>query len=185
MPDSPRSERRREARRAAAGAGASPGPGLVGRRDVLIVLLLAAAIAGFVVGIALFSGGDEDGGASGDQAEIERLARRSVEVLPQGQWPSLYDDFTKAFQERCPRQEFVDAGARNSTELGANLQLLAYKRIEQVSISGDSATAVIVGELRGQSEYTVAAAFERADGGWKLAPASNTEGCQAFTRLSG
>ncbi len=52
---------------------------------------------------------DEQGTTDGRQA-IESLARRSIEVLPAGQWPSLYDSFTSEFQQRCPREEFDQAG---------------------------------------------------------------------------
>jgi hypothetical protein len=120
-----------------------------------------------------------------DEVAVESLARRSIEVLPAGQWPELYDDFTPEFQQRCPRQEFVDGGARNASELGTNLPLLAYKRLEQVTIENDSASAVVIGELRGQSEYSIQAAFQRIDGTWKLTAAPQTEGCAAFTRLGG
>ena len=120
-----------------------------------------------------------------DELAIEALARRSIEVLPAGEWPSLYEDFTPEFQQRCPRQEFIDGGARSASELGANLPLLAYKRLEQVSVTGETATAVIVGEIRGQSEYSIQAAFQRVDGVWKLAPEASTEGCAAFAQISG
>ena len=122
MPEQPRSERRREIRKAVSTGATPPGPGLMGRLDVLIVLLLAAAIGGSVVGIALFSGGDDDGGdsaaspsptqapvfspSSADELAIAALAQRSVEALPQGEWPSLYDAFVPEFQQRCPRDEF-------------------------------------------------------------------------------
>jgi hypothetical protein len=201
MDERPRSERRRSAR---AGAPSSSGSPLFRKRDAIAVGVIAAVIVGSVAGIALLSGGGEDGvgGTSAtaapsvsaapafvpsnpDEVAIEALARRSIEVLPAGQWPSLYDDFSPDFQQRCPRQEFVDGGARNATELGANLPLLAYKRLEQVSLAGDAGSAVVVGEIRGQQEYSVQAAFQKVDGVWKLTGAQNTEGCAAFTRLSG
>jgi hypothetical protein len=152
------------------------------------------AVAGIVGGLAIFAGGSDGGGGEEAPAAfspmtpedfaIEALARRSIEVLPAGQWPSLYDDFTQEFQARCPREEFVAGGETNAIELGTQLQLLGYKRLEDVAYSGDSATAVIVGELRGQSEYRTGSAFQRVDGAWKLAPADATEGCAAFNRLS-
>jgi hypothetical protein len=173
----------------------------MGRLDVLIVLLLAAAIGGSVVGIALFSGGDEDGAdslaspsptqapvfspSSPDELAIAALAQRSVEALPRGEWPALYDAFVPEFQQRCPRDEFELAGATNAADLGARLALIAYKHLQQLTISGVSASAGVAAEVRGESEYTIEAAFQRPDGEWKLAPAPNTTGCQAFTRLSG
>jgi hypothetical protein len=154
-------------------------------------------VVGIIGGLALFASGDDDGAApSGtqpatfspsnpDQAAIDALARRSIEVLPRGEWPSLYDDFGPEFHARCPREEFAQGGATNAQELGSSLPLLGYKRLEELNISGDNATALIVGELRGSPEYKVSAAFQRIDGIWKLAPVPETEGCQAFTRLSG
>jgi hypothetical protein len=151
------------------------------------------AVAGIVVGLAIFAGGSDDTSEEApsafspttpDDFAIDALARRSIEVLPAGQWSSLYDDFTQEFQARCPREEFVAGGERNAIELGAQLQLLGYKRLEDVAYNGDSATAVIVGELRGQSEYRTGSAFQRVEGAWKLAPADATEGCAAFNRLS-
>jgi hypothetical protein len=160
-----------------------PGPGLFHRRDVIAVAVIAACIAGSVAGIALLSGGGDGAGTVSDRTAIEALARRSIEVLPAGQWPTLYDDFTVEFQQRCPRQEFIDGGAANATELGASLPLLAYKRLEQFSVNGDSASAVVVGEIKGESEYSVQAAFQRVNGAWKLTAAPGTDGCAAFTRL--
>jgi hypothetical protein len=199
MDDTPRSERRRQARR---GVSRPVTPGIFRRRDVIAVAAIAGGILGSVALIALLSGGDGSGpgGTSAtldasitaapafvpttpDELAIETLARRSIEVLPQGEWPSLYDDFTPEFQQRCPRQDFADGGARNATELGASLSLLAYKRLEQLAITGDSASAVVVGEIRGQREYSVQTAFSRVSGTWKLAPAPQTGGCAAFNRL--
>jgi hypothetical protein len=200
MNDRPRSERRRLAR---TGTPAPTDTPLLRRRDLILVAAIAVGLVGSVAAIALLSGGgdSEDAGTSAtvlgsptqasafvpsspDEAAIESLARRSIEVLPAGQWPSLYDDFTPEFQERCPRQEFVDGGAQNATELGANLPLLAYKRLQQVNIANETATAVVVGEIRGQTEYSVEAAFQQVDGVWKLAPATSTTGCAAFNRLT-
>ena len=155
--------------------------------------VLGVAVAGIVGGLAIFAGGRDDTTeeppllftpTTPDDFAIEALARRSIEVLPGGQWPSLYDDFTQEFQARCPRDEFVAGGETNATELGPQLQLLGFKRLQNVAYNGDSATAVIVGELRGQSEYRVSSAFQRVDGTWKLAPDADTEGCAAFNRLS-
>jgi hypothetical protein len=157
------------------------------------VAVLGAALAGIVGGLAIFAGGSDDtteeppaafSPTTPDDFAIEALARRSIEVLPAGQWPSLYNDFTQEFQARCPRAEFVAGGETTASELGPQLQLLGYRRLEDVAYNGDSATAVIVGELRGQSEYKVDSAFQRVEGAWKLAPAAGTEGCAAFNRLT-
>jgi hypothetical protein len=160
------------------------------------VAILAVGVIGTVAALALFAGGgggDEEGAgptpavfspASPDDFAIEALARRSIEVLPAGEWPSLYGDFVPEFQARCPQDAFNAGGQQNATDLGAQLQLLAYNRLEDVVFNGDAATAVIVGELRGQSEYRVSSAFQRVDGVWKLAPVEGTEGCAAFNRLS-
>ncbi|MFB3093857.1 MAG: hypothetical protein ACE1ZN_05585, partial [Dehalococcoidia bacterium] len=123
-------------------------------------------------------------GASGEQ-EIQSLARRSIEALPAGQWPSLYDSFTSEFQGRCPRAEFDQAGLEAAAQLGDDLQLLRFKRLESVTVEGSITQAIIVGEIAGQSEYQIQAAFQLEDGSWKIAPASGTAGCEAFSRLSG
>ena len=120
---------------------------------------------------------------AGDEEAIQTLARRSIEVLPAGQWPSLYNSYTSEFQQRCPREEFDQVGVDAAAELGDDLRLLRFKRLESVTIEGSSAQAVIVGEVAGQSEYQIQAAFQKVDGGWKIAPAPDTQDCQAF--LSG
>lgn len=128
---------------------------------------------------------DETQPAASDEQAIQRLARRSIEVLPAGQWPSLYDSFTSEFRQRCPREQFDQAGVDSAAELGEDLRLLRFNRLESVTIEGSSAQAVIVGELAGLLEYQVQAAFQKEDGDWKIAPAPNTEGCAAFVRLGG
>jgi hypothetical protein len=57
--------------------------------------------------------------------------------------------------------------------------------LESVTVEGSTALATIVGEIAGQSEYQIQAAFQLEGGGWKIAPASGTAGCEAFSRLSG
>ena len=172
---------------------------MYGRREVIGVAVLAAGVLGVVGALALFAGG---GGGSGGPADatvaatprpvfaatteddfaIEALARRSIEVLPAGQWPSLYDDFTAEFQARCPRDEFEAGGAATAQDFGEQLQLLGYRRMEAVTMDGDSADGIIIGHLGG-SEYSVASAFQRVAGVWKLSPAADTSGCAAFNRL--
>ena len=121
--------------------------------------------------------------ATSDEEAIQSLARRSIEVLPAGQWPSLYDSFTSEFQQRCPREQFDRVGEDAATQLGDDLRLLRFKRTESMTIEGSSAQAVIVGEIVGQSEYQIQATFQKEDGAWKIAPAPDTQGCDAF--LSG
>jgi hypothetical protein len=157
-------------------------------------MLLAGAVA-LAVAVALFaSGGDGGGGAptaavsptpASDAEAIEALARSSIEVLPARQWPSLYGSFTSEFQQRCPLQQFDQAGVDAAAQLGDDLQRLRFKRLERLTIAGSSAGAVIVGEIVGQGEYQIQAAFQMEDGDWKIAPAPNTQGCEAFARLSG
>ena len=103
--------------------------------------------------------------------------------MPARHWPSLYDSYTSEFQQRCPREEFDQGGVDAAIELGDDLQLLRFNRLESLMIEGSSAQAVIVGEIAGLGEYQIQAAFQKADGDWKLAPAPDTQGCQAF--LSG
>ena len=121
----------------------------------------------------------------GGEEAIPTLARRSIEVLPAGQWPSLYDSFTSEFRQRCTREQFAQAGVDAAAELGDNLRLLRFKRTENITIEGSTAQAVVVGEIAGQSEYKIQSAFQIEDGVWKIAPASGTQGCAAFGRLSG
>ena len=121
----------------------------------------------------------------GGEEAIPTLARRSIEVLPAGQWPTLYDSFTSEFRQRCTREQFEQAGLDAAAQMGDNLRLLRFKRTENITIEGSTAQAVIVGEIAGQSEYKIQSAFQIEDGVWKIAPASGTQGCEAFGRLSG
>lgn len=142
------------------------------------LLVSAGAVAAVVVVLVLFV----FGGVSSDEREIESLARRSIEVLPAGEWPSLYDSFTAEFRQRCPEEEFIQAGVDSASALGDNLQFLRFKRVENVAVEGDNARALIVGEVSGQpnSEYMSLALFRKEDGVWKLTPVADSEGCQAF-----
>ena len=190
----PRSERRRRLR-----AGAPPERPLLSRRDVLLGCGIAAVVGiGIlvVVLISTFSGGD---GAS-EQTAVEtffppyspnspdglaivELARSSIEVLPRGEWPSLYDSFTPEYQQRCPKDQFAAAGEAGAQEQGSNLPLLRFVNLEQVSIEGDTAKAVIVGEIEGLQQYKLRSAFRKIDGSWKISPTEGTNGCNAFDRL--
>ncbi len=196
----PRSQRRREARAAGGGPSGPTNAGVFGRRELIGALCAAGGVLVVILAAVLLSGGGSESRPSStaapsapaafspttpDGEAIVALARRSIEALPRGQWPSLYDDFTPEFQQRCARAEFAQAGVQAGQDLGADLALLRFKRLEQVSIQTGSASAVIVGELEGRSEYSLQGAFQNVGGVWKLAPAPNTQGCQAFTRLSG
>jgi len=202
-----RRSRRRRPRSSAAAADTKPGRLLLNGNEVAAAGLVAAFTL-LLVGIALLaSGGTGDGGAAtgdggatiipsgattddtqpaaSDEQAIQWLARRSIEVLPAGQWPSLYDSFSSEFQQRCPREQFDRLEEDAAIQLGDDLRLLRFKRTESVTIEGSSAQAVIVGEIAGQSEYQIQAAFQKEDGDWKIAPAPNTQGCEAFGRLTG
>ncbi len=123
--------------------------------------------------------------ASAAEERLVEIARDSVNLLPGGQWPDLYDDFVVAFQDRCTAEEFAQAGADGAAALGSDLELISFVRLQDLTITDDTATGVIVGELRGKSEYTIQAAFAIEEGVWKLAPAAGTSGCSAFNRLAG
>ena len=123
--------------------------------------------------------------ATSDEEALQWLARRSIEVLPAGQWPSLYESFTSEFQQRCPREQFAEAGEDAAIQLGDNLTLLRFNRTEDMRIEGLNAQVVIVGEIVGQGEYQIQAAFRNENGDWKIAPAPDTQGCEAFGRLNG
>lgn len=183
----------KERRKSQPGAAPPPTtPPLLPRTDFLLAGLLGVAVLITVTAAVLLTRGGGSDPASldssapaSDATAIETLARLSIEVLPRNEWPSLYDSFTSAFQARCPREQFDQLGRESAEGLGADLELLAFKRLEQLMVEGDSATAVIVGELRGKSEYSVRAAFQREGGTWKLAAVPGTSGCSAFDRLSG
>ncbi len=113
-----RSERRRRLR-----AGTDPQRPLLRRRDLLIACAIAAAVGIGILVVVLISGGS-GGETSSDETVTETffppyspdspdglavvdLARSSIEVLPRGEWPSLYDSFTPEYQQRCPRDQFV------------------------------------------------------------------------------
>jgi hypothetical protein len=191
---------------------AEPGSLLLRGDEVAAAMALVGFVLLFVAIALLASGGTGDGGtATGDadapvseggatdtgtpvdevqpgaggEQEIQSLARRSIEALPAGQWPSLYDSFTSEFQGRCPRAEFDQVGLEAAAQLGDDLQLLRFKRVESVTVEGSIAQAIIVGEIAGQSEYQIQAAFQLEGGSWKIAPASGTAGCDAFSRLGG
>lgn len=156
---------------------------------------MGAVVLLIIVALVVVSGGGDDGeqGANAplfspstpDEFAIAGLARSSIEVLPRGEWPSLYESFTPEYQQRCPREEFVAAGEQSAQEQGANLPLLAYVGLEEVVIEGETARAIIVGEITGATQYRVRAAFAKLDDVWRLAPAAGTAGCAAFDRVSG
>jgi len=189
-----RSERRRRLR-----AGAPPQRPLLSRRDVLIACAIAATVGIAILVVVLisrFGGGDTASEQtavetffppyspdSPDGAAIVQLARSSIEVLPRGEWPSLYDSFTPDYQQRCPRDQFIAAGEAGAQEQGSNLPLLHFVNLEQVSIEGDAAKAVIVGEIQGLQQYKLRSAFRKIDGSWKISPTEGTDGCNAFDRL--
>jgi hypothetical protein len=120
-----------------------------------------------------------------DGEAIVSLARNSIEVLPRGEWPSLYDSFTPDYRDRCPKDQFDAAGEAGAREQGTNLPLLKFVNLEQVSIEGDNATAVIVGEIQGLQQYKLRSAFRKIDGAWKISPTEGTSGCNVFDRLDG
>lgn len=151
------------------------------RRRVLLFVGLAAAIGAIVAAVVLIEPFGLGGGA-GDEDAIESLARRSVEALPAGEYPSLYESFTREFQQRCPRQEFEQEGENAATLLGDDLQFLRFRRVEELAIQGQNARAVIVGDVAGkpESEFKRRALFRKQDGEWRLMPVTDSEGCQAF-----
>ncbi|HEY5624885.1 MAG TPA: hypothetical protein VIT93_00195 [Dehalococcoidia bacterium] len=119
-----------------------------------------------------------------DGQAIVDLGRQSVEALPMGEWPALYDEFTQEFRDRCPLSEFVAAGQADAANLGDLLGEIRFKYLIDVNLAGDTATAVIVGALA-DDEYTIETAFVHEESVWKIAPAAGTTGCSGFNRLSG
>jgi len=143
----------------------------------LIACAIAAAVGIGILAVVLISGGSGSDNSSDqtvsetffppyspdspDGLAIVGLARNSIEVLPRGEWPSLYDSFTPEYQQRCPKDQFVAAGEAGAQEQGSNLPLLHFVNLEQVSIEGDTAKAVIVGEIQGLQQYKLRSAMVR------------------------
>jgi len=140
-----RSERRRRLR-----AGTDPQRPLLRRRDLLIACAIAAAVGIGILVVVLISGGS-GGDNSSDQSVTETffppyspnspdglaivaLARSSIEVLPRGEWPSLYDSFTAEYQQRCPKDQFAAAGEADAQEQGSNLSTIAPVRKPRASV---------------------------------------------------
>ena len=194
---SSRPQRRRRERARGDGGAPPPRSPLPGRTSLIAIAFLAVGAIVVVFALLLLLGGDggddgDDGAtlpagdafspANEDEARLVELARQSIESIPAGTWPDLYDEFTAGFQARCPREEFAQAGVESAQGLGDDLTLLRFVQLQGVLITGDTATATIVGSVR--EEYQVQVAYEREDGIWKLAPASGTQGCQSFNRLN-
>ena len=174
MSESEEKSSRRQRRRRASGSTKR-------RRLVLLFVGLAAAIGAVATAVVLMEPFGLGDGTS-DEDEIESLARRSVEALPAGEWPSLYESFTREFQQRCPRQEFEQAGEDSASAQGDALQFIRFKRVQNVAVEGENARAEIVGEIGGQpdSEFKLRALFKKVDGDWRISPVADSEGCQAF-----
>jgi len=193
-----RSHRRRRQRETVKAASQGRRPSLLRKRELIAVGVLATVtIAGLLVYLVFFN---TDGESSSEQTVTEtffppyspdnpdgvaivNLARSSIEVLPRGEWPTLYDSYTPEFQQRCPKDQFIAAGEAGAQEQGTNLPLLRFLNLEQVSIEGDTAKAVIVGEIQGLRQYKLRAAFRKLDGSWKISATEGTDGCNAFDRL--
>lgn len=178
----------------------------LGRAELIAAGFLLAGVVAIIVAVALSKGGGDSAtsstpagsptpapSASGvlfqpadaDGEAIVALARKSIEALPQGEWPSLYDDFVASFQARCSRKDFEQGGIDSATQLGSNLGLIAFKFMQDVVVDGDVAHGTIVAQVTGVSEYQIAASFAKVDGVWKLVPVPDTTGCAAFNRISG
>ena len=54
------------------------------------------------------------------------------------------------------------------------------QRKSREKLRSHSAQPVITGEIAGQGEYEIQAAFQKKDGTWKIGPLPGTQGCQAF-----
>lgn len=175
---------------------------IIGRTELIFAGVVLAAVSAALGLVLLLAGGGDDSAPAvqatvnatvtstpfepvdaGGQAIID-LGRRSVEALPDGKWPELYDAFTQKFRDRCPFSEFVASGEADAANLGEMLSQIRFKYLIDVSMSGDTASAVIVGTLA-NDEYTIQTAYVREDSVWKIAPAAGTTGCSGFNRLSG
>lgn len=205
---SSRADRRRKRRSAGAEPPAERSLAFGRTTRIALGFLAFGIVAVIVVGLVISSTGGGDGeeatantataadatgptatsgGSAQDETDIRVLAERSVEVLPAGQWPSLYEDFTLEFRGRCDRAVFSQAGVDSAASLGDSLPLLEFKELKELSITSDKASGIIVGRYRGMdgSDYDIQAAFAKVDGRWKIAPAPDTTGCSAFNQLGG
>ncbi|HUF53646.1 MAG TPA: hypothetical protein VMR52_07715 [Dehalococcoidia bacterium] len=189
---SSRGERRRQSR--------DPPP-IIGRTEIIAAGVVFAAAA-LTLGIVFLvsSGGDNDDAAAEPTPvagtptaaafvpeddtgrAILELGRRSVEALPSGQWPQLYDSFTQEFRDRCPREEFEAAGEADAAAQGDRLSELRFVKLINVQINVSSATAVIIGAI-GADEYAIGTSYALENGEWKIAPPPEASGCNGFTRL--
>jgi len=175
---------------------------IIGRVELIVTGGFLTAFAVALVLVLLLTGGDDDGevavqatanatvtstpfqAADADGQAIINLGRRSLLALPSGEWPGLYDAFTQEFRDRCPFGDFIEAGEADAASLGGSLQQIRFKYLIDVNLSGDSASAVIVGALA-DDEYTIETAYVRNNGVWQIAPAPGTVGCNGFNRLTG
>ena len=201
----PRSQRRRDER---GGEPRSPLASVLTGNGVLIAGLIGVGVAIIVVGILLLAGGGGDGDglaadngdqvfpdgstpiavvepSTDDEIALERLAQRLIELLPGGQWPALYEDFTDEFKARCSRDAFIESGNLSAQEQSEQLTLIQYAGVEDYSVQETTATLVVVGQVGVLSQYTVRADFEKVDGTWKISPVPDSSDCDAFSRLSG
>lgn len=197
----PRSERRRRER-----SGEAREDTLISRitgSGFLMAGLIGAGVAIIIAGILLLAGGDDDEGGTPeptlltgtpvpvvepgtpDEEELAEVARRTIESLPSGTWPLLYDEFTEEFQERCSREEFAEVGEQAAEEQGEQLRLIRFMGVNQFNVEEAEARLIIVGRIGELGEYTIGADFVKVDGEWRITPVEQTEGCQAFDRLSG
>lgn len=180
---------------------------MLASNGVLIAGLIGVGVAIIVVGILLLAGGgggDDPAAENGDQTfpdgstpiavvepstddeiALERLAERLIELLPAGQWPALYEDFTDEFKARCSRDAFIESGNLSAQEQGGQLTLIQYAGVENYSVQETTATLVVVGQIGVTGQYTVRADFEKVDGTWKISPVPDSSDCDAFSRLSG
>lgn len=195
----PRSQRRRAERTP---ARPTPLDRLAGN-GLLIAALIGAGVAVAVAGILLLAGGgggDDDpqtqvpGGetpiplvtpAGEDEVELEALARRTIESLPNGVWADLYPDFTEEFRQRCTEEAFIATGQQSAQEQGEQLSRIRYDGVSDFRVQEGTARLVIVGEVEGSGQYTIGADFEKVGDRWYIAPVATSTGCNAFDRLSG
>ncbi len=190
----PRSERRRDEREGKA-------PRWSGWPvNVWAGALVSAGVVVITVGaVLLFTGGSDDAAdatptplftetllvdpVTPDQIALEEIARRTIESLPNGEWTSLYPEFTGEFQERCPFEEFVAVGEEAAVEQGPSLARIRYVGIQSFDIQPTQARVIIVAELVDRLQYTTGADFEKVDGVWRIAPVEGSVGCESFDRL--
>jgi len=139
-------------------------------------LILPAS--GFLMLLAMAACG---GGSGSDEAQIRQLEQDSIDYSKEDSWSKFYDLSSQEFQERCPRDDFLDQVVTTKElfsegEWKDMLEELKLVTVENIQIQEDTATAEVTSYSMGE-EQTETDYYVKEDGKWRLAPAPGSEGC--------